>query len=544
MIPLVLLGGGILWALQIRTRLTRFLHLLQLEGYNSPRFVRWLRQRPGQIMDKPELVVEILLLIAYLVLFLGTRATALGAYAVPTLWFLAGGYLLVYGKRRKPRKPLVYTARALRILAGTVALGALTALGCWAVLGGGAPAFLPAFVAAMLVSQMAAPLVLLAHLALLPLEWVINAGYERSARAKIARVRPRVIAITGSYGKTSTKFFLASILSRRFRVLMTPESYNTLMGITKVIRGDLTQEHQLFVVEMGAFRRGDIKDLCDLTPPEIGILTAVGPQHLERFLALENIARAKYELIEALPPGGIAVFNADDEVCSRLADRAEQELKGLRVVRYGCGARAELTASDISLGTEGLRFMVNAGSRGRALFETRLLGRHNVQNILAATAVALEMDMPLEEVGGGVRELEPPPHRLQILPGFGGVTVIDDAYSSNPAGARGALEVLALFKGGSRILVTPGMVELGPAEFEENKRLGILAAGVCDFVILVGRRRTLAILEGLREAGFPQERLTVVKDLDEARERLRDIVRSADVVLFENDLPDHYAEDW
>jgi UDP-N-acetylmuramoyl-tripeptide--D-alanyl-D-alanine ligase len=292
---------------------------------------------------------------------------------------------------------------------------------------------------------------------------------------------------------------------------------------------------------MGAYRPGEIRSLCRLVGPRLGILTAVGPMHLERFKTIENVARTKYELIESLPPGGLAIFNADNPFCRDLAEKAKQT-PDLRVHTYAIDhPEATVTAEDLSVDVQGTRFTARANGE-TAPFQTSLLGRHNVSNILAATVAALECGLSLEEIRAAVATLEPVPHRLQLLRGAGGVTVIDDAFNSNPIGARNALEVLAAFNGGQKILVTPGMIELGEREAEENRQLGTLAAEVCDAVILVGPLRTAPIRKGLEAAGYPAAKVTTVRNLAEATNRLQEITRPGDTVLFENDLPDTYDE--
>ena len=325
------------------------------------------------------------------------------------------------------------------------------------------------------------------------------------------------------------------------------------MGICKVIRGELTPEHEIFIVEMGAYKRGDIRELCNLASPEIGILTAVGPQHLERFKSIENIAKTKYELIESLPLSGLAVFNCDNEICAELANKREQS--GNPVRRYATepfsvpsvSDSAELTAANIRHTDAGLAFTarvsIGSGEITEAEIRTQLLGKHNVSNILAAMAVAVECGMTLEEIRVAIANVEPVPHRLQLTSNGGDVTIIDDSFNSNPVGAEAALEVLTEIQGRKKVLVTPGMVELGEREYEENKRLGERAADVCDLVILVGPTRTTPILDGLKAAQYPSQQIIVALNLEEVKQHLATQVQAGDVVLFENDLPDNYNEE-
>jgi UDP-N-acetylmuramoyl-tripeptide--D-alanyl-D-alanine ligase len=394
--------------------------------------------------------------------------------------------------------------------------------------------------AGLLVIQLNPLTTVLANFLLSPVQRAINQTYLRRAQGRLRDVKPLVIGITGSYGKTSTKYLLEHLLAGHRRVLKTPLSYNTLMGICRVINDNLPADCEVFIAEMGAYRRGDIKELCDFVHPTIGILTAIGPQHLERFKTIENVQATKYELIEALPSTGVAIFNNDDPRCRALADRTTQ----VRVMRYGLdteGQALDLWAEHIAIGPEGLSFTLADTHGGRIDVRTVLLGRHNVLNILGASCAALAVGMPLPDIVRAIRDLPAVPHRLQLMDNGSGVTVIDDSYNSNPVGAMEALEVLGSFTTGRRILVTPGMVELGALEAQLNEELGAKAAEVCDYVILVGVERTKTLVAGLQRKNFPQEKIRVVRDLKGATIVLPTIVGVGDTVLFENDLPDQYA---
>jgi UDP-N-acetylmuramoyl-tripeptide--D-alanyl-D-alanine ligase len=307
-----------------------------------------------------------------------------------------------------------------------------------------------------------------------------------------------------------------------------------------VINESLEANCEVFIAEMGAYRRGDIKELSDFVHPTIAILTAIGPQHLERFKTIDNIQATKYELIEALPASGVAIFNNDDPRCRALADRTTH----VRVMRYGLKATEQtldLWTESIAMGPEGLSFTM-AGQDGRRVkVRTMLLGHHNVLNILGASCAALAIGIPLVDLAKAIQDLPPVPHRLQLLDNGSGVTVIDDSYNSNPVGAMEALEVLGSFTTGRRILVTPGMVELGPLEAHLNEELGAKAAEVCDYVLLVGVERTKPLVAGLQAKNFPPEKIRVVRDLKGAMIVLPTIVGAGDTVLFENDLPDLYS---
>ena len=522
-------------------RTTSGLHILQLDGYKPLRFLKWLSTHIRHCFE----IIEIIVVAGLLII------VSIFPYIQKTNWFFSAFclawtafqvYKIVRRKKAAAKKPLVYTARAKRLFGLALTLLVVSA------------ALLVGFVTenrwritVFLFSELTVPLLVMSSFLIWPLEQFINGMYLRDARKRIATLQPKIIGITGSYGKTSTKYILHQILSQKYNTLMTPDSYNTPMGICKVIRGDLLPKHEYFIVEMGAYKRGDIRELCHLAPPEIGILTAVGPQHLERFKSIENTARAKYELIESLPANGLAVINTDNEICAALADKTDS----VPVIRYGVEANGvenaslRLKARNIKQSNKGLTFTVTDEVAGTAEITTRLLGRHNVSNILAAIGVSLQCGMTLNEIQDALEALEPVPHRLQLIAGGTGVTVIDDSFNANPEGAKAALEVLSDFvsdKNGKKVLVTPGMVELGEREYDENKQFGSEAAKVCDLVILVGSVRTTPILDGLKTANYPEQQIYVAKDLAEAQQQLEKRLKSGDVVLFENDLPDNYNE--
>jgi UDP-N-acetylmuramoyl-tripeptide--D-alanyl-D-alanine ligase len=528
-------------------RAVRALHMLQLDSYANDRLLRWLGAAPGTRLFAPRPAAVLGALLALTLALSSWTPPAALAAAVLAAWVIAGTLLLVRHPTPAAKKPLVFTGRARRILGVAIAVLAVVAVAAGyaamvaAQAGRPVVALVAVLVGGLALTQLSPLAVVLANLALAPVQAAINHAYLVRARRRLGAFGPTVVGITGSYGKTTTKYIVATILAERLDVLMTPHSYNTLMGVTRTINETLRPEHRVFVVEMGAYRPGDIRELAELTRPTIGILTAIGPQHLERFGTLERIERTKYELIQGLRGDGIALFNADDPRCARLADGTTDR----RVVRYGVAAdrsNLDVWAEDVETSSEGSTFALATRDAGRIAVRTRLLGRHNILNILAGAGVALQLGLRLDEIAAGVAKLEPAPHRLQPIAGAPGVTVIDDSYNSNVVGSMEALAVLESFKTGRRVLVTPGMVELGELEAVSNERLGARAAEVCDYIVLVGSKQTEAIARGARGKDFAPERLRVVGTLGEATEVLRTVLRPGDVVLFENDLPDLYLD--
>ncbi|MFQ5526392.1 MAG: UDP-N-acetylmuramoyl-tripeptide--D-alanyl-D-alanine ligase [Thermoanaerobaculia bacterium] len=526
---------GLLWCGWVRSK--RLLHLFQLDSYSPKRLLRLLANRPRVAVPTD--------LVAAALFGLGLTVTERPILRVvfTLVWtvYVIGS---VRGSVPPPeKKPLVFTGRAKRLVILTILIfgdvvvaaaflispapksiaEALRALAFWLPIG---LLLLPVWL-------------LLANLILMPAQAILNRAYLARARRKIRELDPLVVGITGSYGKTSTKNFCEAILRRHFNVLATPKSFNTLLGVSRTINEELVRKTEIFLVEMGAYTMGEIRPSASLTRPKVGLITAIGLQHLERFGSRENIEKAKGELLEELAPDGVAILNGDEEATARLEERVPSG----EVLKFSVSGQSDafLRADRIEQNREGLRFTLVGADGTSQEIKSRLLGRHNVANMTAAAAIALHLGMKLPEIGRALETLEAPPHRLELKKGVGGSTIIDNAYSSNPVGAHGSLEVLADLDARWRILVTPGMVELGPERGKENERLGAAATEVCDHIILVGREVASEVKRGVVSRGFDSERLHEVGGVDEVGSLLETLgVDSRDLVLFENDLPDLY----
>ncbi len=497
-------------------------HMLQQNSYRNERYLRWMKKNPARLFQVKDVL-------PFVALPLIAAGYPIAGFAV---WIFGHVYLLLTIPKVTEKKKLVYTFRVKRLLAGmALILAAVLAIfACSA-----SPTGLLATVAVANLFPFA--LVLAGNILLKPVEKMVVDYYYRQAKTKLGEMRGlTVIGLTGSYGKTSTKNVLAKILSAQHDVLMTPESYNTLLGVVRTIREMLKPTHEMFVVEMGAMQRGDIKELCDLVAPTHVVLTAIGEQHLETFKNLENIIKTKYEIVEAVPDDGVVFLNYDDENVRRLPLAGKK-----KYVYYGMSSdKVSYYGYNLRFDANGTSFTVRKADGTEKEISTKLLGRHNVSNILAGIAVASELGMDLPAIALGVRDLKPVEHRLSIIRHPNSVTVLDDSFNSNPVGSRMALEVLGEFAGNKKILITPGMVELGGRQYELNREFGAQAAAVCDYVILVGQRQAVPIQNGLADKGYPAEKIFVAKDLAEAAKQMQAVVREGDVVLFENDLPDIY----
>ncbi len=429
---------------------------------------------------------------------------------------------------------LVWTKRVLRLFALTLLLGLAAFAAVWHFLG-----LDTAILLSPLLLLLDKALLVLAGLLLEPVEILIRRWYYNDA-ARMLRARPDliIVGVTGSFGKTSTKNYLYRMLSEKYNTLVTPGNFNTTLGVVRTVREQLKPYHQVFIVEMGAKQRGDIREICELVHPTLGIVTAVGDMHLETFCSRENIQKTKFELIEALPSDGLGVINADSEGIASYAGIPEH----CKIVRYGIDAhRADVRAAGIRYSAEGTEFEL-IGPGAPLQLQTRLLGRGNLLDIAGAAVVAEHLGVSPQQIRVAVAKLQQVEHRLSVRV-QGGLTVLDDAYNANPEGAAMALDVLRdlrLGEGAQRFVITPGFVELGAKQEEENRRLGSRAARAADFLIVVNRLNRAAITEGAREAGMDEGRLICTDSLELAVRELGAHAKSGDAVLYENDLPDMF----
>lgn len=502
----------------------RDLMMLQQNSYRNDRYVRWFNQSgESTSLGRIFCCIALFIMLATLTpaLFSMWFATVIVAWQAVTLM------------RRRYKKPLVWTPRVKR-LCGVSWLLASVVVAVAAVIWG----VVAACVALLAVLVLSPLFMLAANVALRPVEKAINRKYYDDA-SRILGSMPelKIVGITGSYGKTSTKHYLHRILEEHFATTMTPGSFNTPMGVIRTIREHLRPYDEVFICEMGAKQVGDIKEICDLVHPTVGIVTAVGEQHLESFKSIENVQRTKFELVDSLPADGLAVVNNDFE---KIADRA---VDNVECVRYAVAATdgAGYVASDIEYSPDGTSFAITEVATGNRLdLHTRLVGECNISNLMAAVIVAKRLGVPDDKIRYAVGQIDQVEHRLSVKRVPGGMTIIDDAFNSNPEGSRMALEVLGRMTGGKRIVVTPGMIELGDRQFAANEALGRHAAANADVAIVVGKYNREALLAGLAAGPIAADSIYAVDTFTQAQEVLRTIGRSGDIVLYENDLPDTF----
>ena len=496
--------------------LTNRIHMFQLNAYKYIFHKDWMKS------NRKTLGMKAVLPLISLVVCLIPGDLFVYIACIPNIIFL------LINLPKKAKKPLVFTARVKRLYATSVILFAILAAFS-VVVANIYPVFLCQF--ALIITSY---VMLFANILNRPGENAIRRKYINEAKKKIASLpNLTVIGITGSYGKTGTKYILEKLLSEKYNVLMTPASYNTTMGVVKVIRENLTAAHDIFICEMGARNTGEIKEICDIVKPKYGIITSIGPCHLETFGSIENIIKTKFELCDALPDDGIIFLNADNEHIAGKTDVSKS------AVYYGIqNENADFCAQITSVSESGTRFEVLHENEHFSL-SSKLLGEHSVVNILGCVAVARALGVSPDQLTLGSRRIEGAPHRLSLIKGNGFV-IIDDSFNSNPSGCKAALKVLSQFEG-QKILITPGMIELGEKQNELNFEFGKNAAAVCDKIFLVGEKQTKPIKSGALDAGFDEKHISVFERVEDAINNAKILPTSErNVILIENDLPDNF----
>ncbi len=512
----------------------------QQEEYDAGRFLRWFAT--NKAFDR---WASLLVLAAYWASVLLPSSSPFADWRSLLLLSSAGlvlGFLKSRAILSQAKKPLVMTSRAKSIHLVTMVL----VIGIFALVWRHIPPSTDlAFLIFLIWLQMPPLLMVIANLLLQPYEKKVREKYLAEAKIKLDNLSPTIIGITGSYGKTSTKHILAHILSANAPTLATPGSVNTEMGITRIIREQLEASHKYFVVEMGAYGRGSIARLCKLAPPSMGIITAIGKAHFERFGSLQEVVAAKFELAEYVATrGGLTFLNADQMPVSELIEHTNR----LQSCLVFCGkAEGEYQTSVVLESAHqdenGLHLEIRFGAKDAKKpekFDVPIFGLQQTGNILLAIGVAVELGVSIEIVRASIKSLDQTSHRLEVSKSRNGPTIIDDAYNSNPEGFEKALETLDMLatSSGRRILLTPGMVELGSEHEAEHARLGQIAAHFADIVLVVTPSRIPSFTDAFSKAKTDEQIMLEFDKQADAEAWLKANILPEDVVLFENNLPD------
>lgn len=513
----------------------KFFQIIQLSGYKLKGYFAWLKDTKARYVSR-------IVLLSVLSLFCVLVTNALFNVFLSNTVFSSIGlifyfyFTIVFIKNlySAPKKvPLKLTSRMTRL---NIALGIFSSALSFIVMAVSVEylGFIK-FGVLCLVPLLMPILVPIVHIVLIPLEKLIINSYIIRAKKKLKKYNNLIkIGITGSFGKTSTKYILNTILSQKYKVCMSPHSFNTPTGLSKVVNNYLEPTDEILIAEMGARRVGDIKQLCKFINPKYAIITGIGNQHLLNFKTEENILKTKNELVESLPKEeGIAVFNANNEGALKLYDKCTLK-------KYAVGSsykQSNIKASNIKYGENGTTFSLTINKNSYNC-KTMLLGEHNIENILLCVQFAKILGLSDEQILFGIAELKPIPHRLELIKTESNI-ILDDSYNASVDGSSMALKTLKNF-GKRRIVITPGLVELGEKEKEENTNFGKKIAEVADIVVIVNKQNFEAIKQGLNEKGFKDENIYQAATLEQAKILMKDFIKKDDAILFENDLPDNY----
>ena len=489
----------------------RWLRVAQREHYIAGWVRRiaalWLQRRP---------VNMVLLLVAVVLWIVGIFVPLLAPVAIVVAALLPLGLGV-----RGTSAPLAWTPRAKRLTVAFVVIFLLVVSG--ALLVGPSSLALPILLAPLLMD-----------LALIPMNAIekkLSNKYLVSARKRLNQVRPTVVAITGSYGKTSTKGYVGHLLDGAFSVVASPASFNNLMGLSRAVNDRVVPGTEVFIAEMGVYGPGEIRELSKSFPPDIAAITTIGEAHLARMGSREVIAAAKAEITEK---ARIVVLPIDQPELSALADKCRAEGKTVVTVSTTPGSAADVVVDAVSG-----QLTINEPG-GPAILPLTVSSVGHAVNIAVAAGIAFALEVPAAKIAGKLASLPGAQHRAEIQETPQGVVVIDDTYNSNPVGAERALEgaaQLAGERGGQLVVVTPGMVELGHLQHRRNAEFAASVIARGGRLLAVGRTNRAALRSGADAAQHP----VLVYDRREVAVRAAlDLAGERGVILYENDLPDHY----
>ena len=493
-----------------------YMHMFQLNSYFFKKHMHWANS------NKKKIAIQSLLII------IATVFALFNNIVTQILCILVLGFSCFYNiPKEKSKIPLKFTNRVKRMFITELILAILIFLVC------GFNNFV--FIKLFVLNILSPILCVIVNVINSPIEILGRKRYINDAK-KILKNMPNltVIGVTGSYGKTSVKNFLVQTLSSKYEVLTTPKNYNTTMGVVKTIRENLKPIHQIFVCEMGATKPGDIKEICDIVNPTIGVITSIGPQHLESFKSIDNVIKTKFELADSVKNNnGIMFLNYDNEyIANHKID--------MKTISYGIeNSNLDYNAYNLNSTSKGLTFKMQDKNNVEFEFKTQLIGRHNITNLAASIAVANYLGVPFNKLAYLIKEIKSVEHRLQLLP-HGDFTIIDDSYNSNPVSSKSAIDTLGEFEG-TKIIVTPGLIELGNDEAKYNFELGEYATKVCDYIFIVESKNSKSIEDGAISKGFDTEKIFKVNRPQDAIKQISDMpIHDKITVLLENDLPDNY----
>lgn len=382
----------------------------------------------------------------------------------------------------------------------------------------------------------------LSVLILFPIDYILKKIIISKAKSKIKKLNNlKIIAIAGSYGKTSFKEILYTILSEKYKVLRTPENINTPVGISRLILSALDMEHEIFIVEMGEYYKGDIKKLCEITPPDISVVTGINEAHFERLKSLDNTVSTIFEIVTYSKENVVIALNLADDLVRK---NFKKYVDNKQITFYGDDKQTELFVSDIKFNEKDLTldFNLNEGNNLIDSFSIPILAKYSIDDIIGAVQISKILDTPLPFIKRGINKIRPIPHRLE--PNFDkskNIIFIDDTYNANPQGVKEAIEVISRFKNRRKIYITPGMAETGKANRKIHLEIADDLSKVADLIVLIDTSSSRFIKEGLIKNNFPDDKIKIYKHQQDVYDDLNHWSKRGDVILFQNIWPESYV---
>ncbi len=537
-IGVIIATVSVFWILTIVLSL-RIVNLVQLEGYKVVNS-RKMKSIKRKLWGSAICITLCNVIFSFIAVSIGSFYVQL---VVQGLYLIALLVSLTDESDKCTHQPLVYTARAKRLVAvysfvTLLFLSATAFAGSMIKINGVMLSFIFIPLSFALLPNIAAFSIVLNR----PVERRIANKFIKECKVNLENRKSMIkIGITGSFAKTTVKNVLTTILNQEYKTYCTPSNYNTPLGICRAVK-QLPEDCEIFVAEMGARNQGDIAELCNIVKPQYGIITGVGSQHLATFKSKENIYATKKELSDYIDGlnGGVTVFCADNKYSKKMFEESKASEKiCLSTEEFLCASKykKEIKVSDVKCDSEGLKFVLHIGEKKKDCV-CKLIGKHNLNNILLCVALATELGLNIVQISKGINMLTPIEHRLQTIELPSGITIIDDSYNSNEEGAKLALETLKLFKG-RKIVATQGLVEMGAGQEKANFELGESIALVADIAILIGVNKENIRL-GMLSEGYCDKNIYTVTHLDDAKNLFTAMLKKGDVLLLQNDLPDNY----
>lgn len=519
------------------------IHMFQLNSYNLDQQIIWLKKH---INDYIPHIILFILSILWFILFENMFIAVVYMFIVIDVLVILMEYL-----PKKQKKPLVWTKRIIRLFVFIQIL------------------FLIGFIFCSLNNNYKATGIYLFITSISPficfLCFIITIPFENLIRKKFINEAKNIldnnkniykIGITGSFGKTSVKYFLTSILKQNYNVCFTKGNFNTPMGATLTIKNDLKSYDDIFVCEMGARRVGDIKELCDIVKPNAGIITDVSEQHLDTFKNINNVLKTKFELADRILSNNfnntlknqfnnLLLVNGDNDIIKNHISTKYSNFTiktNKTIYTYGFNEDNDFYVKINDVNKNGTEFIFYDKINNKNIkLNTSLLGEHNVLNLCAAIAMSILINADYSDLEYIVKNIKPVEHRLEIKKINDNFIIIDDAYNSNIKGAKYALSVLKFFNDYTKILITPGMVELGDKQYNLNKSFITNAADICDYILIDSKTNINAFDDGIKETNFNKEKYFSFNNFNEAYSYVNlNIKEEKKIILIENDLPDNY----